>query len=963
MGKTFGNTFGNALDTQGTLLNQTGYSDAVITAMIADGYVPIASPADFNAIRAVQTDRVFAAGTKWEATVTTLGLAGKYLQVAHIDMYAPTRVGGAYYNAGAGWLYFYTADTEAGRFSGKYDGAGYVIYGLKSTRAKASIFGITGNPAAGCSIKNMIVLDAEISCTSTDAAIISQRAKYDTVIENCIVSGYVISTSTQVGAIAGVMTDTAKVKNCFSTANIKGTSNVGGIVGILGAAGNVVENVITAGRVIATTSGGRVVGAVGSGTLTNGYYNSDIIGTAGGNGVGKTYLQLTTDMDVMYAGWDAAIWRFTSGKYPILKIAGEQVANMPVPSNLLNEITVDDHIILTWDAPAIAPLGYNVYVDIAGTITKLNTELLTALTYDYTPPGAATYVFYVKAVYERNGFTTETGGGVTTTALFFLVELVKVDGDNIIFADAQNQTYITTMQPAVAKEYEGVEAAIPLTLSFVTNGVVVGDWLGVGTIIDRTYEDAKRVITQQIKVLSRKVSISNQITYKTDVKIEYEGFKITSTIPFDKYKNIFATGSNQAIIDNTGMYFHNGNYTYHRVLADINADFKWKQYHNADSENCELAIVLNPVARILYQPDGYESSFTMSNHADSQTIESLRVVHYGNSNVNAPDYGTKGLTSRGIKADWSSYAPSSTVPPDPGVRLGWFDNVEYKTFLTALKAAGTEIIPHSLGTFTEERADAIIWLPEFQTAFVPTNWTDHDLLTGNGRIGIASKGWDVSDAEHYMMDLFEAAGFDKAWNYVDVVDDLVSSTIYGFDHQIAYYNDHVILPVSGQPVLLWQSSDRPFFRNWLDLQKLIDDLGHIDAHDYIANSISRLTTADNLSMIYTHYTDGSDLKITTGFDRALQKIQAAKAAGKLWNPTNTEFHDYFKKLKAVKIELIDENTIKLTNPGSLIGGFSVLISKRNITPQIGLINMSKKEVKKGTIAWADLPTGESTITF
>ena len=89
-------------------IQKWGYTDAQIQAFIDLGYIPVASHEDLHAVRTTYSGaskRNFAVGTKWETgEINTTGLAGSYIQVADIDLYDACRTGGAYDNAGAGWL-------------------------------------------------------------------------------------------------------------------------------------------------------------------------------------------------------------------------------------------------------------------------------------------------------------------------------------------------------------------------------------------------------------------------------------------------------------------------------------------------------------------------------------------------------------------------------------------------------------------------------------------------------------------------------------------------------------------------------------------------------------------------------------------------------------------------------------------------------------------------------------------
>jgi hypothetical protein len=335
-------------------------------------------------------------------------------------------------------------------------------------------------------------------------------------------------------------------------------------------------------------------------------------------------------------------------------------------------------------------------------------------------------------------------------------------------------------------------------------------------------------------------------------------------------------------------------------------------------------------------------------------IDRVRAVHFGSSDINSVDYGQKGLSSRGIKADWSTFAVTST--DNAG-----FDNADFKQILVDIKATGSEIIPHSLKSTGGNREEAILLLPEFNNSFLPNNWTDHGLSGGAENIGIASRGWDSEDAINYMLDLFEQYGFDMAWSYQDITGDRVQENVIGFPHNIAYYNDHLKLPVSGNHVMLWKSSDRPFYYKWLNLDNLIKNCGSVDSHDYLPISTREAVADDETSIAVTHYIDNGEVKITTGFDNILQQIASKKAEGKIWNPTNTEWHEYFARLKKVRVKLVDNETYIITNDGDLIEGFTMLVYKSGITATLNTVAMQSKSAAAGTIVWGDLNSGENTL--
>jgi len=152
------------------------------------------------------------------------------------------------------------------------------------------------------------------------------------------------------------------------------------------------------------------------------------------------------------------------------------------------------------------------------------------------------------------------------------------------------------------------------------------------------------------------------------------------------------------------------------------------------------------------------------------------------------------------------------------------------------------------------------------------------------------------------------------------------------------------------------------------MNKVVRNCNVIIAHEYIGATGGASTreslSGDTNKYTRTYFKVGDEYRMTTGFDALLQNIASKKTAGQIWNPTATEFVEYFMLLKKVTIELIDANTIKVTNNNSkAINGFSFLICKKNINPVINGLSLNKKDAFNGTICWLDLPVGNTNINI
>lgn len=936
-----------------------GYTDVQIQALIDDGYIPIHHHSDLNAIRDTYSGstRIFASGTKYDTgEINTLGPADKYVQVSNIDLYAETRTGGVYDNASAGW------NPIGLGLTGTYDGGGFLINGMYINRS-ANYIGLFRYIGNGGIIRNVSNINFTINAAANYVGGIAGMALGTiSYIKNCLSHGVINHTGeTWAGGILGArniaLTHIIGIEDCFSAVDILSTGSLnGGIAGQISEATSYIKNCISIGKITGDSSSGLVGYAEHDAEIIYSYYNKETTPDSDSVTGAKTTDELIngTPSNSIYVDWGSD-WVFASNKYPRIAITDASIAVNKPPIDLLTVIDSNDDIALSWDLPHTGFLGYNIYVD----DVKVNTELITDPSYEYTPLDSGSYNIYVKAVFKNRSFTWESGPCNIKNDSYYLPALVRVDGNDVIIADKRdedNSDHYTTISLPVAKEFEGVEANIALTDSSFTAGTAVGIWYGTGTEIYREFEDTKRLITQTITVTSRSVKIVNTVQYKQSIQIDYEGFELTGFVGYGRDRNVYGSGTGQCIINNTGMFFHHGDYTDHKVLAGIDIDYMYKEYALNDEETCTLYLMDgrdNIPCRVLYQPDGYDASFTISNHADGASLERQRAVYYGASDVNDPEYGRKGMAAHGIVADWSVFAKEAS-----GVTA--FENdPAYLSFLQGLVSIGNDVIPHSTASGQDHATDAATYLPDYKDNFGCKNWIDHDLAGGNVTLGIHSKGWDVTDETNYMMDEFEDNGFEQAWAYEEFDNDRVESTTWGFGHDIAFFNDHLVMP-SGQKVLLWKSSNRPIYYGYLNLDDLINNCGSIDAHEYIANT-SREASTDDLSFTKTHYDDDGTLRITTGYELLLGQIAEKKSSGEIWNPTNEDWNEYFIKLKNVIVNYTNADTLSINNTGSSVDGFSILIYKKGISATLNSAEMSSKEVYNGTIFWGNLNAGVNSM--
>lgn len=163
-------------------------------------------------------------------------------------------------------------------FTGKIDGSGYKITGLKINRKTADIVGLFGNVVGG-TINNLSLENINVAgknATGGIAGIIK-----DTTITNSYSKGTVSAENAYSGGIVGQALN-SRITNSYSTSIVTGQGPSGGITGLL--LESAIINSFSSGYVGARNPSGGMVGIADRGTITNCYSTGNVSVTNGPSG-------------------------------------------------------------------------------------------------------------------------------------------------------------------------------------------------------------------------------------------------------------------------------------------------------------------------------------------------------------------------------------------------------------------------------------------------------------------------------------------------------------------------------------------------------------------------------------------------------------------------------------------------------------------------------------------------------
>lgn len=187
------------------------------------------------------------------------------------------------------------SEGEGKSFTGKFDGLDYNIFNLNIDRAGGSnvgLFGVVGNGA---------------------------------VIRNVTLVGGSITGGSNVGALAGQVSDGAQISNITNSASVTGRSSVGGIIGAADQKTTdqenlIFKNLVNTGTVQGDTSVGGLIGSLKNGELSGTSYN---LGGVTGSGANVGGLVGTASNAALGDGTNLIYNRLNvSGKYNVGGIVG-----------------------------------------------------------------------------------------------------------------------------------------------------------------------------------------------------------------------------------------------------------------------------------------------------------------------------------------------------------------------------------------------------------------------------------------------------------------------------------------------------------------------------------------------------------------------------------------------------------------------------------------------------------------
>ena len=330
-----------------------------------------------------------------------------FQQIADIDASATSDL-----NDGAGFLPIGTNDN---RFTGTYDGQGFIISDLYINQINTMGVGLFGY-VSNASLSNLGIVNATISGNS-EVGCLGGRIS-GTEISKCFMTGTVNGNNDYTGGLIGNSSNSS-IDNCFSFGDVTGSNFVGGLIGKIDH-----STVMSIYSTVEVNGDSYVGGLLGNNynntsTITNSFWDIETSGqTSNTGGTGKTTAQMKDINTYQNAGWDFIgedengiedIWiiqaNINSG-YPSL-INSHTLPNYAIysyPANELSTFALTDQLAWAPDHFELAT-GYklNLGTDNPPSNAVSHEDLGLVTSYEYANLQANTTYYWQVIPYNDNG--------------------------------------------------------------------------------------------------------------------------------------------------------------------------------------------------------------------------------------------------------------------------------------------------------------------------------------------------------------------------------------------------------------------------------------------------------------------------------------------------------------------------------------------------------------------------------
>ena len=475
--------------------------------------------------------------------------------------------------------------------------------------------------------------------------------------------------------------------------------------------------------------------------------------------------------------------------------------------------------------------------------------------------------------------------------------------------------------------------------------------------------------------------------------LDREGFAIkTDTVDLDTYHINLCTYHNTGIsslqidTEHRTACFNIDYWRDHPLIhyplrsdtSDVFEDISYRNIKKGDVLKGAFTLytyVPDDLPRLMPVWDGYQSAFIFTEHADWTDIRTHRAVLFGNENITKPEDAVGGFCYFNIPVTKSVFYWNPDNVTNEKTSKGLFKgpvasiktDKEFYKLLKTIKKQGFEICLHSPEVYTTIPSEFPKAMRFMRRQFDTKSWIDHGYNNGpdKNREDLVCDGL-LPDSPQYAAELWKENGVRYLWN------------AYYEEHRMEDFNfdSHFVqpydgfgdalpnrqittLPDGGNDFVLWstpstlevnEDNQWYYFFDSKRLQHLVDQHVVFITHIYPGWT--------NLWRGFWQYNENGTIVAMPGFNFALGQLARLRDEKKILPITIEQYLSHYEKLQKLDYQIIDKNTIRLTNHSEAIKGLTLLCAKP-IVVEDKIIDFRK--VGEGYLVWFDMGRNE-TVT-
>lgn len=386
---------------------------------------------------------------------------------------------------------------------------------------------------------------------------------------------------------------------------------------------------------------------------------------------------------------------------------------------------------------------------------------------------------------------------------------------------------------------------------------------------------------------------------------------------------------------------------------------------------------LDELPRLMPVWDGYQSAFIFTEHADWTDLRTHRAVLFGNENITKPEEAVGGFCYFNIPVTKSVFYwnPDNVTNEKtskgrfPGLVASIKTDKEFFKLLKAIKKEGFEICLHSPDVYTTIPSEFPKAMRFMRQNFNTVSWIDHGYNNGpdKNREDMVCDGL-LPDSPYYSADLWKKNGVRYLWNAYYEENRMEDNLFDG--HFVQPYDGFgdalpnrqiTTLPNGDKDFLLWSTSSTLevnedhewyYYFDSVRLQRLVDQHNVFITHIYPA-------WTDPWRGFWQYNESGTAVAMP-GFNFALSQLARFRDEKKILPTTVEQYLSFYEKLINIDYQILNSNSIQLTNHGKAIEGLTLLCSK----PIVADKPINFRKVDEGYLVWFNLGKKESvTIRY